>query len=46
MPQTFEESAKELVRQNPDSVKRLAQYHPDAFTRAMAQVFLAAAGEQ
>ena len=46
MTQTFEEIATELVRQNNDGVKRLAQYHPDAFTRSMAQVFLKAAGEQ
>ncbi len=46
MTQTFEEQAAELVRQNTDSVKRITQYHSDAFTRAMAQVFLETAGEQ
>ena len=46
MTQTFQEQAKELVRRNPDSIRRIAQYDANEFNRAMAQVFLEAAGEQ
>jgi len=45
MTQTFQEQAKELVRRNPDSIRRIAQYDANEFNRAMATVFLEAAGE-
>jgi len=45
MSQTFEEKATELVCQNFDSISRIAQYDQSEFNRAMAQVFLEAAGE-
>lgn len=44
MTQTFQAKATELVRRNPDSIRRIAKYDSNEFNRAMAQVFLEAAG--